>query len=198
MTNLRPTRIVVVGASAGGVDAVSTFVGALPADLAAPVLVVLHIPTGSYSALPDILNRVGPLPAGHVTDGEALVDGRLYAAPPDHHLMVDDGHIHLDSGPLENCSRPSIDHLFSSAASAYGPAAVAVVLSGMLQDGTVGMRAVLAAGGRGLVQDPTTAAFPSMPTHAAPLVDAECVLSLDLLGAEVGRLIRTPLVEGAA
>lgn len=190
-------RVVVVGASAGGVDALSRFVHRLPATLGAPVLIVLHVPAGSYSALPDILAKSGPLPTAHAVDGERLCPGRIFVAPPDHHLSVHGHQIQLDAGPKENGSRPSIDHLFVTAAAVFGASTIAVVLSGMLQDGTVGLQAVVDAGGRGLVQDPSEAAYPSMPGHAAACVPCADVLPLDRLVDAVIGAVAGPTVAGA-
>ncbi len=113
--------IIVVGASAGGVEALAEFAGRLPADLPAAVFIVLHMPAYGHSVLPDILNRRGPLPAVHPKDGEKIVPGRIYVALPDHHLLVKGGRISLTRGPAENNHRPAIDALFRAAARAYGP-----------------------------------------------------------------------------
>ncbi len=158
--------LIVMGASAGGVGALSRVVGALPVDLGAAVLVVLHVASDGYSVLPQILERAGRLPAHHATDGEAIAPGVVYVAPPDHHLLVDDGDLRLDPGPMENMARPSIDRLFVSAAEARGAGVVGVVLSGMLDDGTAGLVAIAEHGGVGVVQDPDDADFPGMPAGA--------------------------------
>src|SRR5262249_19700770 len=130
-------RVVVIGASAGGVEALREVVAGLPADLPAPVLVVLHVrPEASH--LPAILERGGTLPASHATDGQTLEPGRIFIAPPDNHLLVDDGRVRVVRGPKENLHRPAIDPLFRSAAVSYGPGTVAVVLSGSLSDGAAG------------------------------------------------------------
>ncbi|MBV8479089.1 MAG: chemotaxis protein CheB [Actinobacteria bacterium] len=161
----RPSSVVVVGASAGGVAPLKEVLGALPADLQAAVLVVLHVsPTGSR--LPEILNRSGRLHASHATSGEPLVAGRIYVAPPDHHLLVEDSHCVVARGPRENNMRPAIDPLFRSAARAYGPRVVGVVLSGSRDDGAVGAAAIARRGGCVIVQDPDEADFPGMPASA--------------------------------
>ena len=158
--------IVVVGASAGGIEALKELVGALPGDLAASVFVVLHLPAGGTSVLPDILTRAGQLPAEHVHDGVAITRSRIFVAPPDCHVQITDGTAEAVAGPKENGHRPAIDPLFRSAAHAFGPRAVGIILSGTLDDGTLGMRAIKAHGGVGLVQDPKSALHRGMPESA--------------------------------
>lgn len=170
-----PRALVVVGASAGGVEALSAFVAELPADLAAAVLVVLHVSPQTRSVLPDLLRSAGLLPAEHAVDGEMLRAGHIYVAPPDHHLLVADGVALLDRGPRENGMRPAIDALFRSAAETWGDRAVGVVLSGMLDDGTAGLVSLKAVGGRACAQDVDEAAFPSMPASAARFVELDCI-----------------------
>jgi two-component system chemotaxis response regulator CheB len=134
--------IIVVGASAGGVETLSALVRALPAGLPASLFVVCHFPSDQTSTLPRILSRAGPLPASHARDGEPIRPGQIYVAPPDFHLKLRPGTVRLDHGPRENRHRPAIDPLFRTAARAYGPRVVGVVLSGTLSDGVAGLLAV--------------------------------------------------------
>ena len=182
---MRPTALVVVGASAGGVEALRALVARLPANLEAAVLVVLHTAREGPSALPKILSRVSPLPAKHAVDGEALKAGHIYVAPPDHHLLVLDGRLRLSRGPAENGHRPSVDPLFRSAARVSGPRTVAVVLSGSRDDGTAGAAVVMEHGGRVLVQDPDDALHPSMPRSVIEFVGAHVVCPATELGTAV-------------
>jgi two-component system, chemotaxis family, protein-glutamate methylesterase/glutaminase len=116
--------------------------------------------------LPILLSRAGPLSAVHVAERAAIKPGLIYVAPPDHHLLVERGYMRLTRGPRENWARPAIDPLFRSAARAYGPSVIGVILTGMLNDGSAGLRAVRAAGGRAVVQDPADAVAPDMPWNA--------------------------------
>ncbi len=155
--------IIVIGASAGGVQALAELVAYLPARLPAAVFIVLHIPSNVPSLLPAILERESGLPVAAATDGEPIVKGRIYVAPPDHHLLIEDSRVRLVHGPKENLHRPSIDALFRSAARWAGPRVIGVVLTGARTDGKVGMRAVKMRGGITIVQDPKEAPFSSMP-----------------------------------
>jgi two-component system chemotaxis response regulator CheB len=184
------TDIVVVGASAGGVEALRSLVGSLPPDLPAPVVVVLHIAKHAPSALPAILDRAGPLPAVAAKQGGPLVNGVIYVAPSDRHVLVDDGQLRLSLGPTENGHRPAIDPLFRSAAAGYGPRAVGLVLSGTRDDGTAGLAAIADRGGLALVQEPGDALYPAMPTSALEHVPGAARHPADKLGVVVGELLR--------
>lgn len=170
--------VIVVGASAGGVEALITLASSLPADLPAAIFLVLHIPAQSPSLLPDILNRAGPLHALHPADGEAIHNGHIYIAPPDHHLMVEEGMVRIVRGPKENRHRPAIDPLFRSAARTYGTRVVGVVLTGSMDDGTAGLLAIKRRGGVAVVQDPQDALFASMPRSAIAHVEVDHVVPL--------------------
>ena len=169
---------IVIGASAGGVQALSTLVAGLPDNLSAAVFIVLHISATSPSLLPTILNRESKLPVTHAEDGEPIVPGHVYVAPPDQHLIIEDGHVRLVHGPKENLHRPSIDALFRSAARWRGPRVIGVVLTGARDDGKVGMGAVKRRGGIAVVQDPSDAPFPSMPMSVMQEIQVDYSLPL--------------------
>jgi two-component system, chemotaxis family, protein-glutamate methylesterase/glutaminase len=185
--------IVVVGASAGGVETLIKLVNDLPADLPASVFVVLHIPAQSPSLLPQILNRSGQLKVVHPRNGEAIQRGCIYVAPPDQHLLVEQGHVHLVRGPKENRLRPAIDPLFRTAAAAYGPKVVGVVLTGSLDDGTAGLLAIKRLGGVAIVQDPDEALYPSMPFSALEHVAVDYKLPVSAIGPLLVTLTREPM-----
>jgi two-component system, chemotaxis family, protein-glutamate methylesterase/glutaminase len=171
-------KLVAVGASAGGVDAIRALVAGLPGDFPAALLIVLHIPVNAETVLPQILSRASSLPAKLAANGERLRRGRIYVAPPDRHLGVRDGHARVWFGPKENGHRPSIDATFRSVAAA-GKNAAGVVLSGLLSDGAEGLRAIQGKGGLAVVQDPAQAAMPDMPRNALKLVKADIVLPVE-------------------
>lgn len=185
-------RIVVMGASAGGLEAVRTLLSLLPADFAAPVFVVLHIPPYSPSYLPDIFNRSGALPAAHAQDGETIRAGQVYVAPPDHHLLIEPGRVLVKRGPKENRFRPSVDALFRSAAYTYGPRVVGLVLSGTLDDGTSGLWTVGRLGGTTMVQRPQEAGYEEMPLNAIRQVQVDLVQPLAELAASLIDLTAAP------
>ncbi|MGH7679894.1 MAG: chemotaxis protein CheB [Gemmatimonadaceae bacterium] len=189
--------IVVVGASAGGVEAVSRVVHDLPANLPAALFVAVHFPPYSASTLPRILSRAGRMPASHPTDGEPIQTGRVYVSPPDRHLIIGPERIRLGRGPKENGNRPAIDPLFRSAAVTHGPRVIGVVLTGNLDDGTSGLLAIKRRGGTAIVQDPHDAPFPSMPTSAIGHVRVDHVLPLNGIGELIEKLVMQRLEHPA-
>jgi two-component system, chemotaxis family, protein-glutamate methylesterase/glutaminase len=178
--------VVVIGASAGGIEALRHVVAGLPPDLPAAVCVVLHVSASSPSALSGILGRAGRLPSRPARDEEKLEPGQILVAPPDHHLVVEGDHVRLTVGPRENNHRPSVDTLFRSAAESARERVVGVVLSGMRDDGAAGLAIIKANGGVALVQDPEEALHPGMPQSAIDNVAVDAILpSRDLPAAIV-------------
>jgi two-component system, chemotaxis family, protein-glutamate methylesterase/glutaminase len=173
-----PERLVVIGGSAGSIEVLSGLIGGLPADLPAAVLIAIHISPENRSRLPQILGRSGLLPAQHAVEGEAILAGRVYVAPPDHHLLVGPGHLHLSRGPRENGHRPAIDPLFRSAAHFYRHAVTGVVLSGGADDGAAGVVAIKKNGGTSIAQNPKEAIHPRMPQSAIETGMVDAVLSI--------------------
>lgn len=169
--------LIVVGASAGGVEALMALVSRLPPELPATILVVVHMPASADSVLPSILSRAGPIPAERAVHGQTYERGRIYVAPPDHHLLPLGDRLRVSRGPRINGHRPAIDPLFRAVARQFGPRAIGVILSGVLDDGTAGMVAIKQYGGVTIVQSPADALYPGMPTsvlehvavdHSAP------------------------------
>lgn len=181
--------LVVVGASAGGVETLRRVVADLPSNLAATVCVVLHLAPGSPSALPRILERAGCLPCRAARDGEALEPGQILVAPPDRHLVVEERHVRVTVGPRENGHRPAIDALFRSAATARDGNVLGVVLSGTRDDGSAGLAFIKAHGGAAIVQDPEEAMYAGMPRSALASVVADAVVPSDLVGATVVAMV---------
>ncbi|MDP9799426.1 two-component system chemotaxis response regulator CheB [Catenuloplanes nepalensis] len=177
--------LVVLGASAGGVEALRDVISGLPADLPAAVLAVLHMPARGDTVLAAILDRCGPLPARPARHGEALLPGQVYVAVPDHHLLVRDGCVQLSRAAKQNRARPAVDALFRSAARWSGARTVAAVLSGSLDDGAAGLAAVDAAGGVCMVQDPADALFPGMPRAALAVVPDALVCGAGAMGQRI-------------
>lgn len=184
--------IIAVGASAGGVDALSELVASLPADLPAAVLVVLHQEAGFASRLPELLSARGPLRATHAIHGEPILRGRIYVAPPDNHLAVRPGYLNVVRGPKENNHRPSVDVLFRTASASYGPAVIGAVLTGFLDCGTAGLLSIKARGGLAVVQDPADAKAPQMPRSAIAHVAIDHVAPLRAIGPLLAKLAAEP------
>jgi two-component system chemotaxis response regulator CheB len=175
--------IIVVGGSAGAIEAACDILGKLPADLPASMFVVQHV--GRDSALADVLKRCGTVQVATASDGEPVRPGRVYVAPGDQHLMLEDGKVRVSRGPRENRHRPSVDVLFRTAAKAYRSRVIGVILSGALDDGAAGVFAVKQRGGVVVVQDPASALFPSMPKNALRAARADYCVPL----AEIGPLL---------
>src|SRR3954468_20829932 len=171
-------QIVVIGASAGGLEAMRTLARDLPADFPTPICVVIHSAPQSPGMIGEILDRVGPLRATNARNRERLTPAHIYVAPPDFHLVVEPGILRVTKGPRENRFRPAIDPLFRSAAQVYGPGAIGVVLTGSLDDGTAGLSGVKQLGECAIVQDPRDAMFPGMPESALAHVDVDYVVPL--------------------
>jgi two-component system chemotaxis response regulator CheB len=190
---MQAADIIVIGASAGGVEALRGVVSGLRPDLPAAVFVVLHVPTWSVSRLPEILTRSGPLPASHPTDGSPIRNGHIYVAPPDQHLLVSEGRVQLSAGPKENRHRPAVNTLFRSAALAYGPRVIGVVLTGALDDGASGLWEIKQRGGRAIVQEPSDALFPDMPRNALESVPVDYTLPLQEIAPLLTSLVGQPV-----
>ncbi|MEU4521946.1 chemotaxis protein CheB [Amycolatopsis sp. NPDC024027] len=185
--------LVVVGASAGGVEALRALVSGLPADFPATVVVTMHLGAGTRSALARILDRVGPLPVTTARHGAAIEPGTVQVAPPDRHLLTEDGTLVLTQGPTENGHRPAVNATFRSAALTGGPRVIGVVLSGALDDGAAGLRAIVDRGGLAVVQDPADALYSGMPESALSVVDTEYVARAVEIGAVLDKLVRMPV-----
>jgi two-component system, chemotaxis family, protein-glutamate methylesterase/glutaminase len=183
--------VVVIGASAGGVDTLKRVVAGLPPDLPAAVCIVLHIAPGSPSALAHILSRSGPLRCRQAADGDPLLAGEILVASPDRHLVIEDGRVRLTAEPRENGHRPSIDALFRSAARTLDGRVIGVVLSGNQDDGAAGLAAIASCGGRTIVQDPEDAHYASMPTSALANVAVDTVVPSEGIAAAIADTVRT-------
>lgn len=190
-----PRDIIVVGASAGGIEALRVLTGALPADLRASLFIVVHTSPDAPSMLADIFNRSGKLPAAHATDGERIEKGRIYVAPPDQHLLIEPNRLRVTRGPKENRFRPAIDPLFRSAAQTYGPRTVGVILTGYMDDGTAGLWTVKQLGGTAIVQDPTEALVPFMPLNAVTHVKVDYCVPLEEIAPLLVRLTTEAATE---
>jgi two-component system, chemotaxis family, protein-glutamate methylesterase/glutaminase len=184
--------VVAIGGSAGGVEAVSALVAGLPVDPPYAVLIALHLPTAARSMLAHVVNRAGPLPAAAARSGEHIEPGRIYVAVPDRHLLVDGQRLLLSADPPEHGHRPGLNPLFRSVAVAFGPNAVGVLLSGVLDDGVPGLGAIRSRGGRTIAQSPDDALFADLPRAA---IDAG-VVDLEASAADIGALL-TEFAAGA-
>ena len=192
------SKIVVIGGSTGSIRVLKLILAMLPDDFPAAILIVTHV--GSQkSMLPEVLGRRSAMPVRHATDGEPIIPGHILVAPPDEHLLVvgngDQSYARLIHGPKENHTRPAIDPLFRTAASVFGPNTIGVVLSGYLDDGTVGLQAIKACGGAALVQSPDDAEAPDMPASALKYVEVDQVLDSSKIGPALLDLVRADIQQ---
>jgi two-component system chemotaxis response regulator CheB len=187
--------IIAIGASVGGVEALSNLVAQFPENLQATIFIVQHVSPTATGQLAQILDRAGPLPATMAQDCENFKPGHIYVAPPDRHLLVKQGCLRVTRGLRENRVRPAIDPLFRSAAVAYGVRVVGIVLTGLQNDGTSGLLAIKRCGGIAMVQDPTDARYPDMPTNALEQVEVDYCVPVLKMGAILYRLTQEPAVE---
>lgn len=184
--------IIVIGGSAGALEPLRTIVAALPSDLPAALLVVLHIPQDYPSILPELLSANGSLRAIHPVEKQKLKKGVIYVAPPDRHLLLEDGLVVVSRGPRENRHRPAIDPLFRTAARSYGARVAGILLSGELDDGSAGLMAIRMRGGLAIVQNPHEVLSPEMPQHAIEYAGADYVLSATEIARLTIQLARAP------
>jgi len=183
------SMVVVVGASAGGMEALTRLVVQLPADYPAPVFIVNHMSAETTGKpLVDALNRAGSMKCSHATDGEAFENGHVYLAPSDQHLLLVRDRMLVTKGARENRHRPAIDPLFRSAAVAYGPGVIGIILTGYLDDGTSGMKAIRRCGGICIAQDPADAAHPDMPLSVIHNVGVDYCEPVAQMGALLAKL----------
>jgi two-component system, chemotaxis family, protein-glutamate methylesterase/glutaminase len=185
--------IVVIGGSAGSIEAITEVVRGLPPEFPAAVFVVVHFPGSVSSTLPRILSRAGHLVARHARDGELIEPGRIYVAPPDCHLHLNDGRTRLTKGPKENGHRPAIDPLFRTAAHGFGPRVIGVVLSGNLNDGTAGLLTIKQREGIAIVQSLETALYQGMPRSAMDHVEVDHVLAPSEITLLLSELVNEPV-----
>jgi two-component system, chemotaxis family, protein-glutamate methylesterase/glutaminase len=184
-------NIIVVGSSYGGIDALKILAEDLPQDLPASIFIVQHLASNSPGILPEIITNAGALSTSFPSDYEKIRQGRIYVAPPDRHLLIENGFIRITRGPKENRFRPAIDVLFRSAAYIYGPRVVGVVLTGFLDDGTAGLWAIKYRGGTTIVQNPGEARASSMPKSALQNVKVDYCLPLKEIAPLIVQLAQT-------
>ncbi|MET3879569.1 chemotaxis protein CheB [Chitinophaga sp. OAE865] len=192
---MQTRNIIVIGASAGGFEAIRTLVSGLPPHFPAAIFIVWHISADMTGILPRVLNLQKKLPASNAEDREPIKPGNIYVAPPDRHLILEKGHMRVTRGPKENRFRPAVDPLFRSAAYAYGPRVIGVILSGALDDGTAGLWFVKQRGGVAVVQAPEDAEVSSMPQSAIQEVAVDYVVPVSEMAELLIRLTAEPLQE---
>lgn len=188
-------NIIVIGASAGGFEAIKQLVASLPPDLDAAIFIVWHMSPEVRGVLPQVLNRYKTILAANAQDNEPIVFNRIYVAPPDRHLILEKGFVRVTRGPKENRFRPAVDPLFRSAAYSYGSQVIGVVLSGALDDGTAGLWTIRSRGGIAVVQDPLDAEVPSMPENALAAVGADYCVPVSEMGLLLVSLSAEPATE---
>lgn len=188
-------KLIVIGASTGGFEAFKKIIGGLPADFSTPIFIVWHMSPDVRGILPQVLNRVNAIPAAHAGHDEAIKPHRIYIAPPDHHMLIEDGKVLVTRGPKENRFRPAVDPLFRSAAYAYGPNVIGVILSGALDDGTAGLWTIKHYGGTAIVQHPLDAEVQSMPENALRQVKVDHCVGVAELPALLVRLAGEPIPQ---
>jgi two-component system chemotaxis response regulator CheB len=188
--------IIVIGASLGGIETLKTLAGTLPPDLKACIFVVIHLSPTSPGILPSLLERAGPLSSSNAKDGEEIRHGHIFVAPPDHHMTVEpSGRVCVSRGPKENLWRPAVDPLFRSAAHAFGPRVIGVILTGNLDDGASGLWTVKQHGGTAVVQKPEEALASAMPLNAMLWVAVDHCVSLQELGPLLTELTNQTVKE---
>lgn len=190
--------IIVIGGSAGAPAALHKIVAALPSDIAASIFIVTHVPVHGSMLLAGLLSALTDLPVAYAQEGDRIEPGRILIGPPDRHMLLTPDGVRLGLGPRENLSRPSIDALFRSAATAFGGRVVGVVLTGMLNDGASGLLAIKQCGGATVVQDPLEAAAPDMPRAAMRSITPDYVVGLDDVAPLLASLAREEAPLGRA
>jgi two-component system, chemotaxis family, protein-glutamate methylesterase/glutaminase len=187
--------VVAIGASAGGIEALQQILSALPEKLDAALLIVLHTSNGAGGLLPLIMQRCSRMVVVDPHDGDPIEKGKVYIAPPDHHMVVEGNILRILRGPRENLHRPAIDPLFRSAAASYDGRVIGVVLTGLLDDGTAGLMVIKARGGQTIVQNPDEALFSSMPKSALEQVPDAIIVPLQDIAETIVRLTREPISQ---
>lgn len=190
-------KIIVIGGSSGGFEAFKTIIKNLPPDFSAPIFIVWHMSADVSGVLPQVLNRENQILAANALDNEAIQPNRIYVAPPDRHLLVQEGRMRVTHGPKENRFRPAVDPLFRSAAYAYGNRVIGIILSGGLDDGTAGLWTVKHYGGIAIVQSPKDAEVSSMPENAIRQVKVDYVVPVADMASLIVRLSKEPVTENA-
>ncbi len=186
-------KLIVIGASAGGVESLIQLVKDIPGTIECPICITIHTSPSGGGRLPEILSRRGHLVAKLGVDGDVLVGGKIYIAPADLHMTIEDGKIKLDRGPKENRNRPAVNTLFRSAARNFDGLVIGIILSGLLDDGTAGMKEIKAGGGTTIVQDPREAIFSGMPESVIQNVSVDHILKLAEIAPCLVQLCKMPL-----